>query len=997
MCLVWDERSDLLEKTSKKVLTFLLAFLITFTSIPFINTAAQEVMSLKEVYKDYFLIGNVINPSDLTNTEKYNFIKFHYNALTPENNTKPDYIWPDSTREPSFTAADNMLTQVKADGFYAIGHALAWHNQSSGWPPSGQNYAEARESLRRYIHTIAGHYSEGPYKLDAWDVVNEAMRDNPENPTDWRNALRSSINPPERPSRWYQAYANGGNGWDYIYDAFLFAREAAPDAVLYYNDFNDEELPNKAIAIASMVKELNERYAKEHPEANGRKLIEGIGIQAHYSTRLNIDNLEKCLKIYIETGCRISITELDVQINGTSLFVRPTEQQLKEQAEVYAKLFMLFKKYADYIERVTFWGVADNNSWRSGGYPLPFDSSRQPKEAYWAIVNPEQYLGLDVQPPKLTSFEFGGEVFNVGNKTEFDVNVPKTVSNIAFSAENITHPYPADDVDVSVTLNPADGAVSAGKPCVAAVKIAWKESPDAYTSYTINFGHMTATWDIDQNYPDTGYRSTVNIRFSDGESSFKLFQEFYNLEDGKLVMLNSKEFSPLPKHASGTFTIRTDSKLDTNYLKTLKLKKSVWDQNWTPIAPARVTDFNIPENYWKLAKTIETDKTYIVVSVNSGLALTNKNVATVPATGGVTNAKRGLAGTAVTIENDIIVAPNPIPDNIRFIFWERTSPDPGPYTKENGYTGYLLQCLVHGSSISPYIMWRDTSSDMTAPLRTDATIGDNDLDRAVWFNTGIDPETGETTLFLHTGSSNYTYALHGNEAGFVGQGGTGPLEQYAEVSRVKLYEYVSDYSYEDITSVGTKISLAPVESLVTGCDADITVRADVPDGCKAFLVKDGVSLVSATFENGKATISVKGSDVVPGSNYAIVIYDDSEILGAVVVPVEGAGDNVFNIGTEFNMEYLIPNKVLDAKVNAKNNGSEDYQVLVILALYDPEGRMVNVSYISKQIVAGSTEEMNAGFILPEDVTGYKAKVFVWEGQDLENSSMTPLSNVSEIS
>src|SRR5690606_5502479 len=111
-----------------------------------------------------------------------------------------------------------------------------------------------------------------------------------------------------------------------IYDAFLFAREAAPDATLYYNDFNDEELPNKAIAIASMVKELNERYAREHPEANGRKLIEGIGIQGHYNLRLNVDNLEEVLKIYSETGCKISITELDVQFNGTSANKPPTEE-----------------------------------------------------------------------------------------------------------------------------------------------------------------------------------------------------------------------------------------------------------------------------------------------------------------------------------------------------------------------------------------------------------------------------------------------------------------------------------------------------------------------------------------------------------------------------------------------------------------------------------------------------------------------------------------------
>ncbi|WP_052948825.1 endo-1,4-beta-xylanase [Mesobacillus campisalis] len=889
-----------LNKKARKLLTYLLALVFTLSSFPATampvihasaaedvngkapGTSATEVVSLKEVYKDHFLIGNTVSPSDLTNAAKYDFMKFHYNALTPENATKPDSIWRDPTGEPSFTQADDMFTRVKADGFYTIGHALAWHNQSTGWPPSGQNYTEARASLQRYITTIAGHYSDGPYKLKAWDVVNEAMRDNPENPTDWRNALRSGINPTERPSRWFAAYANGGNGWDYIYDAFLFAREAAPGAILYYNDFNDEELPNKAIAIASMVNELNERYAKEHPEANGRKLIEGIGIQGHYNLRLNVDNLEEVLKIYSETGSEISITELDVQFNGTSADVRPTEAQLKEQAELYAKLFMLYKKYSDHIERVTFWGVADNNSWRRTGYPLPFDSNRAPKEAYWAIINPEAYLGLDESSPKLTSFNFGGDVFKVGGKTEFDVNVPKDVSNIDFSAANVAHEYSSDEVDVSVALNPANGEVSAGKPALATVKIASKESPNSSTTYKVNFGHMTAEWEKDQNYQDTGYRSSVNIRFSDGETQFKLFQEFYNKDDGKLAMLNSKEYKPLPKHTGGTLTIQTDSRIDDDQLKTLTLKKSLWDQNWAPINPARVTDFTAPENYWKLAKTIESGKTYMVVSVDSGLALTNKNVDSVLETGG--NAKRGLAGTPVTIVDDIIVEPKLIQDNTRFIFNESTSPDPGPYTKANGYTGYTMLSLVHGGLVAPTILWRDLSSDMTAPLRTDTTIGDRALDRAVWFNTGIDPDTGETTLFSHTGSSNYTYALHGTEKGFVGQGGTGPLKDYAAASRVKLFEYVSDYSYEDVTSLGAEINLDQ-ERIVSGRDAKIPVTADVPDGSKAVLKKDGVSVATATFANGKATISVKGSDVDAGANYAVVVNDDSNILGAVILPV----------------------------------------------------------------------------------------------------------------
>ena len=166
-----------MKRKARKVLTYVLT--LAFTLVFFIDTILQvthasaaevkngskaEVVSLKDVYKDHFLIGNTVSPGDLTDSAKYDFMKFHYNALTPENATKPDSIWPNASSNPSFTSADKLLTQVNADGFYTIGHALAWHNQSAGWPPSGLNYTEARASLQKYISTVAGHYSQSPYK-----------------------------------------------------------------------------------------------------------------------------------------------------------------------------------------------------------------------------------------------------------------------------------------------------------------------------------------------------------------------------------------------------------------------------------------------------------------------------------------------------------------------------------------------------------------------------------------------------------------------------------------------------------------------------------------------------------------------------------------------------------------------------------------------------------------------------------------------------------------
>ncbi len=775
----------------KRSLALLLSFaliLSAFSFAPAIVSAAdeeREVLSLKEVYKDYFMIGSVMNPRD--NTAKYDFLKFHFNALTPENDTKPDNIWNRPTGNPNFSQADKMVAKVKADGFYTIGHALAWHNQSTNWPSPGLTYEEARAQLEEYISTIAGHfYNDETIRFDAWDVVNEAMRDNPENPTDWRNALRHGDLPIERPAKWYAAYANGGNGWDYVYDAYLFARKYAPNALLNYNDFNDEEVPSKAIAIASMVTELNERYAAEHPE-DPRKLIESIGIQGHYSLRLNIDNLEQVLKIYAATGCRICVTELDVQYNGT-VGRNMTQEQQVEQATVYAKLFKLYKKYAQYIDRVTFWGVDDSSNWRSSQRPMIFDVSRNPKEAYWAVIDPEGYLGLKKEAPKLTSFTYGDETFDC-NDYEIDVNVPEDVEQITFSADNLAFAYDKEAVNVSVQLSD-DGKVADGAPCTATVKIAWADAPESFNEYQIHFGRMSAEWDTDINYPDSGYRSTARIRFYDGSSQLKLVQEFID-ETGTVVEKNEATIGELPKNASAKLSVATEKQLDDAYLGAVTLKKSLYNEEGDLLMAARVSDFEAPESYYKLATSIEPGKTYIIVSSKTGKAFTHKALQPVPITDGdgISLSKAGYEATEVTVENDIIVTPKLIQDNIRFVFLPRQSPDAGQYKD-----GYNLLSLVHGGLIQPFIIWRENVDTATAGLYSNATIGDADLDRAVWYNTGFDPETHETTLFLHSASKGLTYVLAGNDAGFVAEGGTGSIDDYKSLGRVKLYEYVSSYT-----------------------------------------------------------------------------------------------------------------------------------------------------------------------------------------------------------
>ena len=62
-------------------------------------------------------------------------------------------------------------------------------------------------------------------------------------------------------------------------------------------------------------------------------------------------------------------------------------KRFQKQAEVYAKLFDIFNRHAKSISRVTFWGISDRRSWRSGQRPLVFDAQLQPKPALQAILD----------------------------------------------------------------------------------------------------------------------------------------------------------------------------------------------------------------------------------------------------------------------------------------------------------------------------------------------------------------------------------------------------------------------------------------------------------------------------------------------------------------------------------------------------------------------------------------------------------------------------------
>ncbi|MCL1991244.1 MAG: endo-1,4-beta-xylanase [Defluviitaleaceae bacterium] len=322
---------------------------------------------LKTIYQTSFLIGNIYTPKVLEDEALHQLLKTQFNALTAENIMKPALIQPKQATF-TFDAADAMVDYASDHDFHVVGHTLAWHQQTLDWIDEAKtSREEALNLLREHLMEIMTRYKG---KIISWDVLNEAIEDGVQQDTKaWRKHLRDTP--------WLRMI-----GEDYIQHVFHIAHELDPHAILYYNDYNLNN-QQKREATYYMVKELKEAGVP----------IQGIGMQGHYHTNTPVQTVEESLALFTQLdGIEISVTELDVTVTGSEkATVLSTDHEI-EQAQYYAQLFQIYKRYENSIKRITFWGTDDATSWRRERFPTLFNQDYSPKQAFHAIVDPDQFL-----------------------------------------------------------------------------------------------------------------------------------------------------------------------------------------------------------------------------------------------------------------------------------------------------------------------------------------------------------------------------------------------------------------------------------------------------------------------------------------------------------------------------------------------------------------------------------------------------------------------------
>jgi endo-1,4-beta-xylanase len=383
-------------------------FDLTFVPSP---VAEPDIASVHETLAPYFPVGAAVWQGDLAGEHAF-LLKKHFNSITSENDMKWSSLQPTEGNF-TFATADAQVALAKANEMRVRGHTLVWHNQTPAWvfndasgnplTPTPENKALLLGRLESHIRAVVAHFGDDVY---AWDVVNEVI-----DPSQANGFRRSP---------WFNI-----TGTDYIDLAFHVAREVAPNAKLFVNDF-DTTNPTKRAFLLNLVADLKERGVP----------LDGIGHQMHNNVDFpSAEAVLATINLFAGLGVDNEITELDVSIYSNS-FPGPVvayedipADRFVRQAFRYRDFFQAFRYLSDKIGSVTFWGQADDHTWLTTGgrvnAPLLFDTSLLHKLAYTAIVDPSELPGAG------STAEFSGAY-----RVDAPAGAPRRTATATFDLSN---------------------------------------------------------------------------------------------------------------------------------------------------------------------------------------------------------------------------------------------------------------------------------------------------------------------------------------------------------------------------------------------------------------------------------------------------------------------------------------------------------------------------------------------------------------------------------
>lgn len=287
-------------------------------------------------------------------------------VVVPENEMK--WGWTENVRNrPDYKASEVIARFAATSDLRLRGHTAIWYKNIPAWTKAAISGPGGHDLLVKRVHDVVGHFRG---RVVEWDVVNESIEPRDGRPDGMRN---------------WPPFAPGDIGL--IADCFHAAREADPDALLFYNDYgfeydSDDEQSRRDAAIRIM-EGLKKRNAP----------IDGFGIQSHLKVgnRFSPDVFRQFLADIAAFNVRISLTELDVNDQRMPSDIEERDDQVADHARQF--LDVAFDERA--VTTLLTWGFSDASTWLNSAQPrkdnlkqrpLPLDENFAKKPLWHAIA-----------------------------------------------------------------------------------------------------------------------------------------------------------------------------------------------------------------------------------------------------------------------------------------------------------------------------------------------------------------------------------------------------------------------------------------------------------------------------------------------------------------------------------------------------------------------------------------------------------------------------------
>jgi endo-1,4-beta-xylanase len=237
------------------------------------------------------------------------------------------------------TSIGKYLKWSSKNNFPLRGHALVWGIEKYGYKFHWSRQKDdtfLRNSIKIRITRDCSTYKG---QINEYDVWNEPIHE---------TALFDRL------------------GSDILDSAFVWADRADPEARLFINEYAVIEGTDFKL-YRDLISDLLKRGVP----------VDGIGVQGHFSARIDPFDIASKLDYLAQTGLQIKITEFDMDIPGLGL----TDQ---EMASDYVKMLRTAFSHPA-VSGFMFWGFWDARHWRPGAGLYTTDL--KPKPAADSIYN----------------------------------------------------------------------------------------------------------------------------------------------------------------------------------------------------------------------------------------------------------------------------------------------------------------------------------------------------------------------------------------------------------------------------------------------------------------------------------------------------------------------------------------------------------------------------------------------------------------------------------